>query len=74
MKFVCTAERWKAMGCPDLGSKIYLRDRKTSKKNYFEVVSIDYGYKKGIKMGLLRIKKYTKPNSPNISFPEEYYK
>ena len=56
MKFVCTADRWRKMGQPGLGSKIYLRDRKTSKKNYFEVVSINYGYKKGIKLGLVKIK------------------
>ena len=74
MKFVCTTERWRAMGQPDLGSKIYLRDRKTSKKNYFEVVSINYGYKKGIKLSLVKIKKSTKTNPVDTQFPKECYK
>ena len=73
MKFVCTADRWRKMGQPTLGSKIYLRDRKTSKKNYFKVVSIDYGYKKGIKLGLVKIKKTTKTNSIDTQFSTEYY-
>ena len=73
MKFVCTTERWRAMGQPDLGSKIYLRDRKTSKKNYFEVISIDYGHKKGIKLRLVKIKKSTKTNPVDAQFTREYY-
>ena len=56
MKYIYTAERWKSMGQPDLDSKIYLYNRKTSKKNWFQIVGIDYGNKKGIKMSLIKLK------------------
>ena len=54
MQFIATTERWIAMGQPDINSTIYLRDRKTSKKVYFQVVGIHYGHKKGIKLSLIR--------------------
>jgi hypothetical protein len=56
MVYVCSSEKWKQLGQPDLNSVIYLRDRKTSKKVYFIVIAIDYGHKKGIKMNLLKTK------------------
>lgn len=56
MVFVCTKERWNKMGNPDLNSKIFLKDRKTSKKVFFTVIGIDYGHKKGIKLTLLKTK------------------
>ena len=54
MKFICTVDKWKQLGQPDLNSIIYLRDRKTSKKVYFIVIGIDYGNKKGIKLTLIK--------------------
>lgn len=56
MRFICPTEKWRAMGQPDVGSKIYLKDRKTSKKVYFTIESINYGHKKGIQMSLSKIK------------------
>jgi len=49
MKYICTTERWISMGQPDLNSRIYLYDRKTSKRNWFQIVGIDYGNKKALK-------------------------
>lgn len=56
MKFIMSQEKWNKMNQPDVGSKIYLRDKKTSKKNYFTIEMINYGHKKGIEMSLKRIK------------------
>lgn len=55
MKYICTTEKWKALGQPDVNSVIYLRNRKDSKKVYFQVVSINYGHKKGIAMNLQKL-------------------
>lgn len=57
MRFVLTTEKWNKMGRPDLNAKIYLRDRKTSKKVYFTVVGINYGHKKGIQLNLIKSNK-----------------
>lgn len=60
MVFTCSTEKWKKMNSPDLNSIIFLRDRKTSKKVYFIVVGIDYGFKGGVKLLLQKLKKTTK--------------
>lgn len=54
MQFIATKERYVKMGQPDLNSIIYLLDRKKSKKVYFQVVGIQFGHKKGIKLSLTR--------------------
>ena len=56
MQFTCSKERWDKMGQPDVGGIIYLRDRKTSKKVYFDVVGINYDYKNEIKLSLQKRK------------------
>jgi hypothetical protein len=56
MKVIFTNEAWIKMGQPDLGSKIYLRDKKTSEKVYYDVVMVDFGNRKGIKMNLKKLK------------------
>lgn len=59
MKFKCSTEKWKKMGQPGINSVIYLKDRKTSKKVYFTIVGIDYGFKGGILLLLARFKQRT---------------
>lgn len=54
MKYVCTSERWKKMGCPDLDSIIYLRKKNSLTKVFFIVVGINYGHKKGIELSLIK--------------------
>ena len=70
MKYIATPEKWKQLGQPDLGSVFYLRKRETSEKNFFEVVAIDYGNKKGIAMSLMKItkKRYYRHITPKPKF------
>jgi len=36
-----TSEQWRNFGQPDLGSKIYLKNKETKKREYFKVVMSD---------------------------------
>lgn len=52
-----TSEQWRNFGQPDIGSRIYLKDKVTKKREYFEVVMSDFkGTKKDPRIKL-KIKK-----------------
>jgi len=44
------APTWIKIGQPDLGSRMYWIDKKTKKRIYGKVTSIQFGHKKGIKL------------------------
>jgi hypothetical protein len=53
-----TSEQWRNFGQPDLGNKIYLKNKETKKREYFEVIMSDFkGTKKDprIKLKIARI-------------------
>jgi hypothetical protein len=52
---ILSAETWRKIGKPDLGSKMYYINWETKKKVYGSVTEISFGHKKGVK---IRIKKY----------------
>lgn len=62
-----TSEQWRNFGQPDLGSKIYLKDKITKKRIYYIVVESDFkGSKKDPRIKL-KIKNQNKcKNRKNI--------
>lgn len=42
MKLRLTAEQWRNFGQPDIGSKIYLKDKKTKKRINYVVIESDF--------------------------------
>lgn len=54
-KRIFSAEIWKKIGQPDLGSKMFYFNGQTGKKVWGEVTEIDYGHKRGV---ALKIKPY----------------
>lgn len=56
------ANTWRKIGQPDLGSKMFYINRKTNKKIWGEVTSIQHGHKKGIKLTIKPFKRSTHPN------------
>jgi ribosomal protein L35AE/L33A len=48
------SKTWRDIGQPDLGSRMFFKDRKTGKKIWGTVVSVEFGHKLGVK---LKIKK-----------------
>jgi hypothetical protein len=52
---IFSAENWRKIGKPDLGSKMFYINGKTKKKVYGSVTEINFGHKRGVK---IIIKKY----------------
>lgn len=44
------SKTWRQIGQPDLGSRMYYIDKKTKKRIYGTITSIQFGHKKGVKM------------------------
>lgn len=55
MKRTFNTETWIKIGQPDLGSKIFFKIK--GKKIYGKVNFIQFGYKKGIRIGIEKFKK-----------------
>ncbi len=51
-KRIFDSETWRKIGQPDLGSKMYFIEN--GKKVWGEVISVNYGHKKGIELKIKR--------------------
>lgn len=59
MKLELTTEQWRAFGTPDVGSKIYLNDKITKSKQYYNVIVL--GFKKNkVVLTIIKQSKITK--------------